>query len=352
MATGFGMASAAAPWLSDPITSQCIRVAAVLADAIRPHRWRYDTAMTSPPAGSSAPIASLRVMAADIKIAHSVFALPFALLASFMAALPLDTELNWSRFSGQLVLIVLAMVFARTVAMLANRLIDREIDARNPRTADRALPSGRLTPSRAVRALVVCAGCFLMVCASFGFLFDNWWPGILSVPVLLWISAYAFLKRFTAWSHLYLGSSLAISPLAAALAIDPAALHQTALWLLSGMVLCWVAGFDVIYALQDIGVDRGQHLASIPARFGERRAIHISRGLHVIAAGCLIAVWVIDARLGAIFAIAVAVVLAILVYEHAAVAKWGTTKTALTFFTLNGVISCALGGLGVADILM
>jgi 4-hydroxybenzoate polyprenyltransferase len=294
-----------------------------------------------------------RALAADIKLAHSVFALPFAILAAFMAAGPAGRSVDWSRFAGQLGLVVLAMVFARTVAMLANRLLDRDIDRRNPRTAGRVLPSGRVAAPLAMGVMAACAGCFILVCIAFGPLYGNWWPAALAVPVLAWIGAYPLLKRFTALCHLYLGSALALSPLAAALAVEPVALaSQPALWLLSLMVLCWVAGFDVIYALQDVEVDRREELHSLPVRIGRRGALWISRVLHGVAIAALVAAAWVDGRFGATFAVGVVLVALLLAYEHATVARWGTSRIALAFFTLNGLISCALGGLGVADVLL
>jgi 4-hydroxybenzoate polyprenyltransferase len=307
--------------------------------------------MTTAAPTTSLPVA-LRLIAADIKLAHSVFALPFALLAAFMAVAT-EHALDWPRFAGQLVLIVLAMVFARTVAMLANRLLDRDIDRANPRTAGRALPSGRLSPRAAIGALVICAILFMGVCTTFGLLHQNWWPAILGLPVLAWLSAYPLLKRFTSLCHLYLGSSLAISPLAAAIAVDPSQLvAQTSLWFIAAMVLFWVAGFDIIYALQDVEIDRAEGLHSIPGRVGASGALWISRFLHVLAAVALIAAAVVDARFHLLFALGVSIVLTLLIIEHATVARWGTKKIALAFFTLNGVISCVLGGLGIADLLL
>ena len=297
--------------------------------------------------------AALRLIASDIKITHSVFALPFALLAAFLAARPDAEEIDWSRFGGQLVLIVLAMVFARTVAMLANRLLDREIDRHNPRTAGRALPSGKLSPRIALGALLLTTFLFMLVCSAFGFIYDNWWPAFLGVPVLLWISVYPLLKRFTALCHLYLGSSLALSPLAAAIAVQPeSVMQQPALWLLAGMVLCWVAGFDIIYALQDLEADIEQELHSIPRRFGTSGAMWISRLLHAIAAACLFAAWRVDDRFGLLFFMGACLVSGLLIFEHATVSRWGTTRMALAFFTLNGIISCGLGALGIIDILI
>ncbi len=294
-------------------------------------------------ANATEPLTAAKIIAADIKLGHSVFALPFAILGAVMAAAPPGSSLDWGRFLGQLTLIVLAMFFARTVAMLSNRLLDADLDRHNPRTASRAIPSGRLTPRVGLIVLIACAMCFVVACIAFGGLYDNWWPARLSIPVLLWISAYPLLKRFTSLCHLYLGSSLALSPLAAALAIDPhALLTQPSLWLLSGMVLTWVAGFDIIYALQDIETDRRQGIYSIPGRLGVTRALQISRGLHALSALALIAILWIDSRLGLLAGIGVTAVIALLIYEHATVTRWGTQRLALAFFAINGVISCVL----------
>ncbi|NQY92337.1 MAG: UbiA family prenyltransferase [Deltaproteobacteria bacterium] len=298
-------------------------------------------------------LATARTIASDIKIAHSVFALPFAVLGAVMAAAPAGTAVDWRRFAGQLILVVLAMVFARTVAMLSNRLLDRQIDARNPRTAARALPAGRLSSRQAATALGLSSALFIAVCLAFGLWYGNWWPTVLGPPVLVWISAYALTKRFTAACHLYLGSSLAMSPLAAALAVNPDALiTQPALWLLAAMVLTWVAGFDVIYALQDVEIDRSQGLHSMPARLGLGRAMWASRALHAVSAACLIVAVLLDPRLRWLTAVAVVCVVALLVWEHLTVRRWGTTKIAMAFFTANGVISCLLGAAAATDVLL
>ena len=177
------------------------------------------------------PLSTIRTVAADIKIAHSVFALPFAILAAFMAAASGDGVIAWGAFWGQLVLVVVAMVFARTAAMLANRILDASLDTRNPRTAGRAIPSGELSIGSARGAWVVTALLFMGCCALFGLLYGNWWPLILGLPVLLWISLYGLAKRFTQFCHVWLGSSLALSPVAAALAIRPDALASPSIWL-------------------------------------------------------------------------------------------------------------------------
>ncbi len=304
-------------------------------------------------APAASPLHAARLIAGDIKLHHSVFALPFAVLAAFMAAAPPGQSIDWARLAGQLTLVVAAMVMARSVAMIANRLLDREIDAANPRTAGRAIPSGRLSARAAAAALLGCAGGFLAICAGFGSFYGNWWPLALSVPVLAWLAAYPLLKRFTSLCHLYLGASLAMSPLAAALAIEPVSIaRQPALWMLAAMVTCWVAGFDIIYALQDVEVDRRQGHHSIPARLGAGRALLLSRLLHAGSFALLAAVPLADPRFGGLFWAGAAAVGLLLLYEHLTVHRWGTTRLALAFFTLNGVISCLVGLLGVADVLV
>jgi 4-hydroxybenzoate polyprenyltransferase len=302
-----------------------------------------------------------RVVADDIKIAHSVFALPFAVLGAFLAGRSIfaaSEQAFWpgyyilTEFGGRLLLVLAAMVFARTVAMLANRLWDREIDARNPRTAGRALPSGRLDVGAARSVMAGCIVLFMLVCVGFGAIYGNWWPAILGPPVLAWISLYGLAKRFTAMCHIWLGSSLAISPVAAALAVDPAAIGMTpSIWLLSAMVLCWVAGFDIIYALQDVEVDREQGLHSMPGKLGDGPALWISRGLHLLAVAALVGAGFADERLALLWWIGVGLVAGLLLCEHLTVSRWGTTKIALAFFTINGVVSCVLGLLGIVDAL-
>ncbi len=297
--------------------------------------------------------ASLRLAALDIKLAHSVFALPFAVLGAFMAR-PARSEgagPSWGIFGAQLALVVACMVLARTWAMLVNRLADARLDAQNPRTAGRALPSGRLPARAAALIAAACAAGFVLCAAAFWPLAGNAWPAALSVPVLGWLAFYSFAKRFTWLCHVLLGTALAISPLAAALAVDPSALARApALWWVSGMVVCWVAGFDVIYALQDVGTDRRLGLFSIPARLGVGRALWLSRGLHAAAAACLLLAWRADPRFGWPFALAVAACACLLACEHVILAKRGERGLDMAFFTLNGIVSCVVGGLGVADL--
>jgi 4-hydroxybenzoate polyprenyltransferase len=289
------------------------------------------------------------VVGGDIKLAHSVFALPFALLAAVMAR-PAGESVPVTL--SKVALVVVCMVLARTWAMLVNRLADRGFDAANPRTSRRALAAGRLSVRDAAAFTLGCAGAFILVTAAFWLAFDNLWPVVLSVPVLAWIAFYSFTKRFTALCHVFLGGALAASPIAAAIAMDPGSLgHTPSLWWLAGMVVLWVGGFDVIYALQDVDFDRDTGLHSIPARLGPERAIWISRFMHAGAAGCLVAAAASDDRFGRVFGVGVVLVFALLITEHVILAKRGRAGLEMAFFTVNGVVSCVLGIAGVVDVL-
>jgi len=289
-----------------------------------------------------------------VKFSHSVFALPFAFLATVLAAAIAGgpAGIDGARLAGQATLVLVAMVAARTWAMLANRIADRAIDARNPRTAGRALASGAVPARTAVLVAAAAAAVFALAAAGFLVLFGNPWPIALAVPVLAWIGAYPFFKRFSALCHVWLGASLALSPLAAALAVHPPAALAPPVWLLSGMVLFWVAGFDVFYAMQNVETDRRDGLHSLPARLGVARALRLARGMHLVTAGLLVACWFVEPRFGTLFAVAVAAAATLLAWEHAIVARHGTGRITLAFFTLNGVVSCVVGGLGVLDVLV
>ncbi len=290
-----------------------------------------------------------REIARDIKLTHSVFALPFAALGA-VYAVTRTAHPDWAAFALDGALVLACMVCARTAAMLANRLVDRQLDAANPRTQSRAIPAGRLSVFAAVVAYAVAGIAFVGCAALFGALHQNWWPLALAVPVLLWISVYGLLKRFTMMCHLWLGASLALSPPAAALAVDPQSLTEAAPWLMAAMVLCWVAGFDIIYALQDVEVDRRDGLHSIPSKLGVTRALWCARALHLAAFLFLVSLWQDVPEFGLLFGCAVALVGALLLVEHATVHKWGKLRIAATFTTVNGAVSLVVGGVGVASL--
>jgi 4-hydroxybenzoate polyprenyltransferase len=299
---------------------------------------------TAPPP----PIAQqLGAVARDIKLSHTVFALPFALLTTFLAA-------GWAeRFPtiSEFVLILLCMVFARTFAMAFNRLSDGVIDAQNKRTEQRALPSGRVRWDTMLWVVLASAFAFVICTAFFIFVSRNFFPLTLSLPVLGVLAGYSLTKRFTWLCHGILGFALAISPVAAAIAIEPGYLSQPGAWLIALMVLTWVAGFDVLYALQDTEADRELGLFSIPSRLGVGWALMISRTLHLVSAAALLYVAWLSDQLTLLFGIAAGLTCALLIVEHALV--WGgrTKQLNMAFFTVNGVISVLLGVAGITDII-
>ncbi len=275
--------------------------------------------------------------------------MPFAILGGFMAA-SYTGIIDWSSFGGQLVLIVLCMFFARNVAMLWNRIVDCDIDAQNPRTKNRALASGAVALN--IAKMYYFINVLLFIGTTLFFIrWQNYSPLYLSIPVLAWLSVYPYLKRWTWLCHVYLGASLALSPLAAAIAVQPETLSHLPIWLLSGAVMCWVAGFDIIYALQDVECDIRDNLKSMPASLGERPAMLISQILHCICVALLFGVATTEPKFGWLFLGAIIFITALLIFEHLTVKKWGTTKIALTFFTLNGVVSLVLGTAGIVDLL-
>lgn len=316
----------------------------------------------STPLPASGLTERLAIAAGDIKLSHSIFAMPFALLASFLAR---PTRMSWRDFGFALVLVVLCMFVARSWAMLINRLADRLLDARNPRTSRRAFASGRLSPAFGVTLALSLGAAFVGIASIFWFAFANPWPVMLAIPVLAWIGLYSFTKRFTWACHLFLGTSLAASPLAAAIAINPEVLGlagsqnldvpigaRAALWFLAAMVTLWVAGFDIIYSLQDVDEDRREKLYSIPSRLGVRGAIWTSRMLHGAALICLVLAWRTDPRLGFLFGCGVALVGVLLTVEHAILAKRGKAGLEAAFFTMNGLVSLVVGILGIVDAAM
>ena len=287
------------------------------------------------------------VLARDIKLSHSVFALPFALLAAVAAAVDAGKQLIWPA----MLLIVVCMVLARTVAMTVNRWADADLARLNPRTTERAVPSGVLSPGFMLSTAIFCGFGFIAAASGFWVLDDNFYPVLLSPLVLAWLVGYSFTKRFTWLCHVFLGAALAISPLAAAIAIAPEYLARADAWLLAAMVLCWVAGFDVIYALQDIEPDRRIGIRSMPANLGAEPALWVSRALHLACLAALFAFALHCRMMGTAFFICSCIVAGLLVLEHALV--WGskTHRIHIAFFTVNGIISLLLGAAGIFDAL-
>jgi 4-hydroxybenzoate polyprenyltransferase len=265
-----------------------------------------------------------------VAFTHSIFALPFALQGAWIAdrAAPKPAVL-----AG----IVLAAVFARTAAMGTNRIVDRELDARNPRTAGRELPAGRVSVRAAWTLVLACSAAFVATAFALGPL-----CGALSPFVLAVLFLYSWTKRVTWWCHAVLGLSLALAPPAAWLAVRGAIDGGAVLpLLLSGAVLTWVAGFDVIYACQDAEFDRAERLHSVPARFGVARALRVARLSHVATVACL-ALFAWRADLGAIYWAAILLAALLLVAEHAVVRPDDLSRVNLAFFTFNGWVGVGL----------
>ena len=283
------------------------------------------------------PAGALRTTLEMIRFSHTLFALPFALLAAVFAA---D---GWPRLDT-LLKILLAMVGARSAAMAHNRLVDRAIDAANPRTASRALPSGALSVPFVRVFLVASVVLFVAAAASL-----NRLTLLLSPVALALLFLYAYTKRFTWLSHLILGLCLAIAPVGAWIAVRG---RIDLLPVLLGLaVLVWTAGFDVLYALQDEAHDRQVGLQSIPARWGTSGALGISAALHLAMLPLLWAAWKRSGG-GALFAAGIVVTAGALVYQHLIVRPGDLSRLNAAFFTANGFVSVTLAACGIAQVLL
>jgi 4-hydroxybenzoate polyprenyltransferase len=298
--------------------------------------------LQSPIADRQSPILSrCATFANDIKIHHTVFALPFSLLSAFLAAGGMPR-------AGILLLILVCMVAARTVAMAVNRLLDAKLDARNPRTARRPIPSGALSGRFYILAVCLCSGAFIAAAGCFWIGYHNPWPLILSVPVLGFLSAYPLLKRFTRLCHYWLGASLALAPVCAWVAVK-GNIELPPVWMFVA-VLFWTAGFDIIYACQDYEVDVRDGLFSVPAKLGIAKALTVARLTHLGCAAALILLGFSTPRFGPIYFSGVALALLLLVTEHSLVSEKNLSRIGLAFFTMNGILSIALGTLGIIDV--
>ena len=284
--------------------------------------------MSSEATNTTKAARSLRTTLEMIKIEHTLFALPFALLGAVLAArgLPAPWQLLW---------ITVAMVGARSAAMAFNRIADHKYDAANPRTSGRAIPSGALSLKFAWAFTLAAAALFFVASAMLNRL------TLLLAPVALAsVLSYSYTKRFTSLSHLVLGWCLAIAPTGAWIAVR-GALDSPVPLLLSLVVLLWTAGFDVLYACQDYDFDRAAGLRSIPARVGIPRALWISRLLHAAAFAALVALY-LTAAPGAFALAGLALTAALLVYQHSLVRADDLTRLNAAFFTTNAFVSVIL----------
>jgi 4-hydroxybenzoate polyprenyltransferase len=273
----------------------------------------------------------VRAILEMIRFSHTVFALPFALIS---AALAWQAGFRWLDLVG----ILLCMVLARSAAMAFNRLMDQEFDAANPRTAGRHLPAGLLSRQAVWLFLLVCVAGFFAATL----LFDNPWPLYLAGPVLAFVCAYSFTKRFTMLSHFWLGASLFLAPVGAWIAIR--GLDDMTVPVTLGLaVLFWVAGFDILYACQDVDFDRQAGLHSVPARLGVPVSLRVALGCHLVMLVLPVALyWLARPHLGMIYLDGVILVGALIAYQHWLVRPDDLSRVNQAFFQVNGVISIGL----------
>jgi 4-hydroxybenzoate polyprenyltransferase len=290
---------------------------------------------TSRAAPRAAGLGLVPALLSFVRFSHTIFALPFAFAAAVLAEMeiPPAATLGW---------ILLAMIGARSLAMALNRIIDADIDAANPRTASRELPSGRLAMGQVVVFSVISLAVLLIAVSQLPE--ETWvlWP----VPVAAFV-LYPLAKRVTWLCHLALGLTIGIAPMGAWLAVtgdlEPAAV------LLGLAVACWIAGFDIIYALLDIEFDRAHDIHSVPARFGEATALWFTKGLHLTAIALLVAAG-IAAGAGGWYMTGVAVCAVVLVYENAIVRPGDTSRIQVAFAQSNGVLSMVFLAFTLAEV--
>jgi 4-hydroxybenzoate polyprenyltransferase len=286
---------------------------------------------------TSAALRYPKLFASLVKIEHTIFALPFAYVGAFYAVdgIPSAHDLLW---------VTVAMVGARSLAMALNRLIDAGLDARNPRTAGRELPRGALTAWQVVLFCLVSLAVFLLAVYQLDPIVRWLWP----IPVVAFV-VYPYLKRVTWLSHFWLGAVDGLAPVGAWVAITGELPWEA--WLLGAAVAAWVAGFDVLYALFDLDVDREQGLHSVPERFGVRATFAISRVCHVLTV-VFLAVAGLGLPAGVLYWLGVAAVAALLAYEHSLVSPSDRSRLDMAFFGMNGVIAVTLFAFTLADVLL
>ena len=265
----------------------------------------------------------LRTYLSFVRFSHSVFALPFALTGALLASR--YQPLTW----GRVFWIVVCMVTARSAAMGFNRLVDAKFDAGNPRTSGREIPSGRMSPTEAAAFVIVMSLFFVGAAAQL-----SWLCFALSPVALIVIFWYSLAKRYTWATQLFLGLAMAIAPIGGWLAAGGGAGWDP--WLLGLAIALWVGGFDVLYACQDLDVDRRQHLKSIPVRFGVARSLAISRVMHVATVVCLALLGLL-AGLGTLYFVGVSAVAVLLVYEQSLVSESDLSQVKRAF-DMNGYV--------------
>ncbi|MBQ2418103.1 MAG: UbiA family prenyltransferase [Alistipes sp.] len=275
-----------------------------------------------------------------VKFSHTIFAMPFALMAFVFALKTTDAQFSWIL----LLQVVGCMVFARNVAMGFNRWADHKIDGENPRTATREIPAGKISPKSAMTFVVINALLFIAVSSSINLL-----TAVLSPVALIVVIFYSYCKRFTSLAHLVLGLSLGIAPAAAYIAVTGTLTFVPCL--ISLLVLTWCGGFDIIYALQDLEFDRQRGLHSIPVRFGVRGALYISIVLHAVSIAVLI-LFAINCPQGWLIWIGVALFSLCIIIEHILVTPTKQRSIAIAFGTLNGLASLTLATFTILQLIV
>jgi 4-hydroxybenzoate polyprenyltransferase len=306
--------------------------------------------------GRPFPASRLRTYLELVRFSHTIFALPFAVMATLIA-IRFGGDGRWSPAEPWSLVkpvlgIIACMVAARTAAMAFNRLVDRAIDAENPRTASRHLPRGEVGIGEVLGLVVLSSAAFIAATLLF---LPNWLPLVLSVPVLAWLLGYSFAKRFTSLAHLWLGIALGLTPVAAWIALrgetllrDPVDVLPAAL--LGLAVTTWVAGFDIIYACQDAAFDAAHGLHSIPARLGVPRALRRAKWLHLLTLLLLALLPAVVPQLGWIYWAALAAIAGLLAWEHAIVRPDDLSRVNQAFFLANAAIGIVLLASIAADL--
>lgn len=291
------------------------------------------------------PFRKIRIILEMIKFEHTLFALPFALISMLVAAHSLHPDRTGFQIPlYQLIWILVAMVGARSAAMTFNRIADARIDAENPRTASRAIPKGLVSVGAAWVFTIISAA--LLVLAAYML---NPLAFALSPVALAAVLLYSYAKRFTSFSHLWLGLCLGIAPVGAWIAVTGKIGFPSLV--LSAAVMLWTAGFDIIYSLQDLDFDRKVGLFSLPAKIGPARALLVSRLLHVLMVGLLVWFGMLTG-LGKVYYIGIVHVAALLAFEQRMVSAKNLSRINAAFFTMNGMVSIAFLTFVVLDLLL
>jgi len=276
-----------------------------------------------------------------VKFSHTIFALPFAIIGFFLASTEpaISAEFSWELFG----LILLAMVFARNSAMGFNRYVDRFIDTRNPRTANREIPTRKLSANSVLTFVIINVVLFIVTTA-----FINRLTLVLSVPALIIILGYSYMKRFSVLCHYVLGLALGIAPIGAYISITGS--FDTPPLLLSMIVFLWSSGFDILYSLDDEDFDKNEGLHSIPSRFGRARAMEISAAGHVLIVPMLCLFYVYG-EMGLIYVVGATIFTCLLGYQHLILKPNDISRLNAAFFTSNGIASIVFAIFTIWDIL-